>query len=536
MKQLFWTVLVLGAIIALPLALRRKDAVPLSAPRQLVVITANNEALRHETEIAFREYHKARHDGEEISIDWRTPGGTSEIVRFVQSTFAANAKHAWIKDGHQAEWDAALSSAVFAEPCPEDAAQAEAWKWFRQSDVGIDLDIMLGGGQYDHEGLRRAGLTVPAGVRERHPEWFDGEEPIMSQGGGGESWYDQSDCYYAVCFSTFGIVYNRDRLAQAGFTPEEIEHFGEHWRDLADPRLYGAVGIADPSQSGSITKCFEMMIQREMQDAICRMHPGEDIKEIRPTQDELNQAWKDAMLLLKQMGGNAAYLTFSASKVPVDAAMGQIAAGMCIDFYGRSQVEWEKSQIGREPVSYRTPLAASTVSADPVSIFRGAPDRELAEEFVDFLLSEEAQSLWGKEAGSENGPRDYTLYRLPVRRDMYEGKGLENTVFGAERPFELAKSFHYRGDWTASLFSAIRVLVKVMLIDCGPELRESWGAILKQGGWDALSPDAQSAFAALPFEHAEARQATKTLTNPEEQAAVRRGWIEFFREHYRQAR
>ncbi|MCQ2396343.1 MAG: ABC transporter substrate-binding protein [Lentisphaeria bacterium] len=536
MRHFAIAILTLGIIIALPLVLRRRDAVLLSAPRKLVVVTANNEALRHETELAFREYHKKRNGGEEVSIDWRTIGGTSEIVRFIQSAFAANARHAWEMEG-RGGWDDAVGAVVFDGKLPaEEGVARDAWKWFRESDIGIDMDVMLGGGQYDHDGLRRSGFTVPTGVRSRHKEWFEGENPIMSSGGGGEKWYDPDDCYYAVCFSTFGIVYNRDRLAQAGFSADEIEHFGEHWRDLADPRLYGAIGIADPSQSGSITKCFEMLIQREMQDVIGAMHPGEEIASVKPTQDELNEAWCSAMLLLKQLGGNAAYLTFSASKVPVDAATGQIAAGMCIDFYGRSQVEWEKSQVGRETISYRTPAAASTVSADPVSILRGARDRELAEEFVDFLLSREAQTLWGKQAGAQEGPKDYTLYRLPVRRDMYEGTALENTVFGDERPFELASSFTYRGDWTGALFSAIRVLVKTMLIECGPELRDAWGSIIARGGMDALSPEERAAFAALPFSHAEAREATRLLGTPEEQALVRRHWIEFFRENYRLAR
>lgn len=535
MRHLAIAILTLGVIVALPIMLRRGDAAPLAAPRRLVVVTANNEALRHETEAAFREYHKARHNGEEVSIDWRTIGGTSEIVRFVNSTFAANARHAWEMEGRTG-WDDALGAAVFGSKCPEDGIARDAWKWFRESDVGIDMDVMQGGGQYDHDGLKKAGLSVPAGVKSRHPEWFEGENPIISPGGGGEKWYDEDDCYYAVCFSTFGIVYNRDRLEQAGFSADEIEHFGEHWSDLADPRLYGAVGIADPSQSGSITKCFEMLIQREMQDVIGRLHPGEDIAFVKPSQSELDYAWQSAMLLLKQLGGNAAYLTFSAGKVPVDAAMGQIAAGMCIDFYGRSQVEWEKAQTGREIISYRTPTAASTVSADPVSVLRGARDRELAEEFVEFLLSPEAQMLWGKEAGSPDGPRRYTLYRLPVRRDMYEGAALENTVFGGERPFELAASFHYRGDWTGSLFTAIRVLLKTMLIECGPELREAWGKIIENGGLEAMTPEGREAFGALPFSHADAREATRRLGTPEEQAIVRRRWIEFFRENYQKSR
>lgn len=538
MRSLLWTVLILGAILALPVALRRRNGPSPSGGgpvRRLVVITANNEALRHETELAFQEYYGERHGGEKVSIDWRAPGGTSEIVRYLRSTFEANVRHAWGSRGTGQAWSEEVASAAFGAVCPQEPARAEVWRWLRESQVGVDVDVFLGGGQYDHEGLRRYGLLVPAGVRERHPEWFAGANPILSPGGGGEVWYDAHDGYYAVCFATFGIVYNRDRLAQAGFSPQEIETFGRRWSDLADPRLYRAVGLADPTQSGSMTKCFEMLIQKEMQETLRRLHPGVPMAELQPTPQELEQAWTAAMTLLKKLGGNAAYLTFSASKVPVDAANGQIAAGMCIDFYGRSQVEWERAQLGRETLVYRTPEAASTVSADPVAILRGAPHRELAEEFVDFLLSPQAQTLWGKCAGTPDGPRDYTLYRLPVRRDMYEGTALENTVFGEERPLVLAERFHYRGDWTGRLFSAIRILVKVMLIDCGPELRESWGRILEQGGWEAISPQAREAFQSLPFSYQEAAQATRTLESPQEEAKLRRGWIQFFRERYRRA-
>jgi iron(III) transport system substrate-binding protein len=532
MKRYFFTILILAAIIAVPLLLRKPAEEHSTTARQLVIITPHNEAIRYEFERAFRQYHFER-TGEEVSIDWRTIGGASEIVRYIRSTFIGNFQHDWREVHPDEPWDDRTASAVFdyrttAESNPV-AARARAD--FLASNTSIGIDIFFGGGQYDMNSLTRAGITVPAGVRERHPEWFAGDAPIMAPGGGGEVWYDPQDRYYATCFACFGIVSNRDRLASLGFDDDQIAHFGSSWHDLADPRLYHAVGVADPTQSGSIVKCFEMLIQREMQDTIAALCPNGEA----PSAEQLNIAWRKAMTLIKQIGGNAAYLTFSASKVPVDAAAGQIAAGMCIDFYGRSQAEWEAAHVGRRTLEYRTPAAGSSVSADPIALLRGAPDRALAEEFIDFVLSPTAQRLYSRYAGSDGGPAQYTLYRLPCRRDLYTPAERAVASFGDEDPFTLAANFTYRGEWTGRLFTLMRLLVKVMIIDCGPELRACWGEIIAHGGLEKLTDEQRAAFEALPFEHSAAAHVLDASNTPEKQAELLRSWIEFFRQNYRAA-
>ena len=535
-KNLLLALILLSIIIALPLLLRRSAEQLPPAKRQLVILTPHNESIRHELELAFREYHRQRNNGEEVAIDWRNIGGTTECVRYLKSSFIANFQHDWCQRNPNFVWNDQTAADIFNAKTPLDGSSdaSRARLDFLKGNVGIDIDIFMGGGQYDYASLAGAGILVPAGVQSRHPEWFSGDEPILAPGGGGEIWFDKEDRYYPSCFSSFGIILNVDRLSQAGFSDEEIAQFGAHWNDLADPRLYQAIGIADPSQSGSINKCFEMLIQREMQDEVAKTHPGEECPQ--PTPEELERAWTRALTLVKKLGGNAAYLTFGASKIPSDAATGQIAAGMCIDFYGRSQVDWELSHIGRETICYRTPHAASTVSADPLGLLRGAPDRALAEEFIDFVLTPEAQRLWARKAGTPGGPVRYTLYRQPVRRDLYTPEELADTCIGDAQPFDLARDFVYRGDWTGRLFTVMRVLIKVMIIDCGPELRAAWGDIIGQGGLDAISPEQRAAFEALPFSYAEASQVLSSISTPESQAILQRQWIEFFRTNYSRAR
>ncbi|MBR6471778.1 MAG: hypothetical protein IKS83_08270, partial [Victivallales bacterium] len=285
-KRLLLAILVLGVIIALPLVLRKPAEQLPPAKRQLVVLTPHNESIRHEIEIAFREYHRKR-TGEEVSIDWRAIGGTTECVRYLRSTFTANFQHDWCQRNPGFVWNDQVAADIFSDrtSLEGDADASRARRDFLAGNVGIDIDVFMGGGQYDYAGLAASGILVPAGVQRRHPEWFTGTEPILASGGGGEIWYDAQDRYYATCFSSFGVILNLDRLRQAGFTDDEIARFGENWRDLADPRLYQSIGIADPSQSGSINKCFEMLIQREMQDEIAKTHPGE--AHPQPTPEEL---------------------------------------------------------------------------------------------------------------------------------------------------------------------------------------------------------------------------------------------------------
>ena len=81
----------------------------------------------------------------------------------------------------------------------------------------------------------------------------------------------------------------------------------------------------------------------------------------------------------------------------------------------------------------------------------------------------------------------------------------------------------------------MRVLIKVMIIDCGPELRTAWKAILEQGGLETISPEQRAAFEALPFSYAEAAKVLSSISTPESQAVLQRQWIEFFRTNYSRA-
>lgn len=519
----------LALIILIPVLLRDRNVEDNIDADQLVIVSPHNEAIRFEFEQAFRRYYQVRH-GRDVDIDWRTPGGTSEIVRYIKSEYTAAFRHSWSTE-HGGEWTSAVRRAFLNRKLRQGDASEEEWRVrqaFLASDVGIGIDLFFGGGQYDFGRLAGEGVLVSCGVRERHPDWFNGDDPLIRQKMSGEVWYDPEDRYYGACLSSFGLCYNFDRLAELGVDGEATP-FPSGWEDLGDVLYRGHIGVADPSKSGSITKCFEMLIQQKMAATIA-VAAGN-----RPHEAALAEGWREAMLLVRKIGGNARYFTFSASKVPVDVAQGDVVAGMCIDFYGRSQAEWERKHGGREIMRYAAPLGGSSVSADPIGLLRGAPHRECAQEFIDFVLSREGQQLWNYRVGVDGGPVQYALRRLPIRHDMYSPSDRASMSDPDAWPYQLAAEFTYHPEWTGRLFGLIRVLIRVMIIDCHMELQEAWAAICAAGG-PGQCAEAMVALRMLPFTYAEAGDQSRALRDAATRVAVTREWAAFFRARYREAR
>ncbi|NLF16775.1 MAG: ABC transporter substrate-binding protein [Lentisphaerae bacterium] len=534
-RKLVLAVLPILAIIAIPLVLRRTEVEDRASSLQLVVVSPHNEAIRFEFEQAFRR-HCAEALGLDVDIDWRAPGGTTEIVRFLESSYLAAFRLLWEADGKA--WTNEVESACLNRRLRREDATDTAWaarEAFLTSQASVGIDVFFGGGQFDLGRLAEQGLLVPCGYRDRHPETLAGDTPILSQRLSGEIWYDPQDRYYGACLSSFGICSNLDSLADLGYDITQPASLPRQWRDLADPRLFGQVGAADPSKSGSINKCFEMILQQAMAAEVARRLPqGADQADPAALREAVAEGWAEALLLVRQIGGNARYFTMSASKVPVDVARGELAAGMCIDFYGTSQADWEREHVGRQTMLYVTPEGGSSLSVDPIGILRGAPHRDLAETFVDFVLSRPGQQLWNYRVGTPGGPVQYALRRLPVRRDLYTDADRAHMSEADARPFDLAGRFQYHPEWTGRYFDLIRVLIRVMVIDCHPELKEAWRAVVDAGG-PAAAPEAMALLRELPFTYAEADAAAADIRLPRSRVARTRAWAEFFRDRYRRA-
>ena len=525
--RLLLAFLPLVVLVAIPLLLRplsgRED---ISGKDRLTIITPHAEPIKYEFEHAFRKYYLEKF-GRDIAFDWRSPGGTSDIVRYINDRFEAAFRQYWESNPDNGNWSKTIADAFSnhrLDNPPQDAPveAVKARKMFLSSNVGIGIDIFFGGGAYDHAKHADKGYAVDAGIRKLHPEWFS--DGIIPREFSGETLYDKDGRYYGVCLASFGICYNVDRIKSMRDSSPPIA-----WHDLGEPRFFQQIAVADPTKSGSINKCFEMIIQETMAEAVGK--------------DGLNNGkisgWAEGLNLIKRIAANSRYVTDSAGKVPQDIANGDTAAGMCIDFYGRSEAEWTELQSGVERVVYISPRNGTSVSPDPIQLMRGSPNPQAARAFIEFVLSGAGQKLWDFRLNTPGGPLKYALRRTPIRKDMFVPEYQRFMSDSRYDPYRDSEGFQYHADWTGPYFNLIRTMIKCIALDPQPELQNAWDKIIKAGGPGAV-PQATAKFNELPFSYAEAAKNTALLYPGKDWTMIdvirlRREWTEQSRQNYLQA-
>ncbi|HYE16816.1 MAG TPA: ABC transporter substrate-binding protein [Tepidisphaeraceae bacterium] len=421
----------LAILIALPFALRpaREESTWRDGDPVLVVVTPHNEAIRYEFGQAFSRWHHEKY-GKPVKIDWRVPGGTTEIMRYLASEYGA-AVRAWWIGPQKNPWPAGGAELLIGRP-PADPAAKDLYDAFRATDdpnaFSTRIDLLFGGGEFDHSTAFRQGLTVPPWKPGAEPSGLftepqlaatqrvaDGTAhqsvPDTSQSAiptpqseilipaqlSGETW--RTPTLFGNVLSTFGLCYNTDRLDDLRRSRNRPDlRAPARWDDLADPAYFAQIGACDPSKSGSVAKAFEMIIHQKMRDTVVaagfddatitkyekliadhQSAQGPKYKrgDLPPTvppeyQSAVERGWLAGVRLVQLIGANARYFTDSAQKVPIDVSAGDAAVGMCIDFYGRYQAQSSAPADGRPRMVFVTPAGGSSVSCDPISLLRGA--------------------------------------------------------------------------------------------------------------------------------------------------------------------
>lgn len=571
-------VLAAALVISLPFIFRQPAEVREWKPGDpvLVIVSSHNEAIRYEFAHAFSSWHQTRH-GQPVKIDWRAIGGTTEIGRYLTAEFVNSFRAWWI--GQDRPWPQGAAEVLLdrrfdTKNPPADPDRAANWETLRDihttfraiddpRQFGSRIDLFFGGGEYDHSRAHGQGLTVPPWPEGGEPAGLfkaeDGTDLIPAKISG-ELW--RTAALFGNAVSTFGICYNIDRLADLGVVDPPSS-----WDDLAEPVFARQLGMADPTKSGSVAKAFELMLHYKCRQAVdaagftseqidtfeaaiakAKLPAGELPEGVSPAyQQAIENGFFDGLKMIQRIGANARYFTDSASKVPIDVSMGNAAVGIAIDFYGRFQAQVARTPDGVERMKYITPFGGSGVSCDPISLLRGAPHRELAARFIEFVLSEEAQRLWTYRAGTPGGPEKFSLRRVPIRREFYpsdnpaiQARHEEHQRYAADdladpaiNPYALASQFVYYRRWTGGHFAILRDLIRTMCMDSSAELKAAWTAIIANGGPDA-QPEAMRLLHRLP-EQPEPFNWKNSLAVPGDRLDYMRQWTLFFRQSYREA-
>jgi iron(III) transport system substrate-binding protein len=456
-------------VLAIPFVARSTRPRPTTGPgvETLVILTPHNEAIRYEMERAFRA-HMVR-QGRAVEIDWRWPGGTAEITRYLTSEYDASFQLYWTNTLHR-PWSTAVAASFSRAAKDADAEAAEARRAFMASDVGCGADLLFGGGSSEFEKHAKAGRLVDAGLVARHPELFGAGG--IPQTFGGETYWDRDGRWVGACLASFGICFNRDVLQRLGIAEPPTS-----WSALAAPVYQGQLALADPTKSGSVGTSFEMIIQNQMNEVWRRARAEGQPEGAALDHLATREGWAAAMRLIRRIGANARYFTDSAPKIPLDVSMGEAAAGMCIDFYGRFQAEAAANAGRPASVGFASARGETAINADPIALLRGARHRALAVEFMEFVLSEEGQKIWSFRRGTSGGPQRYALRRLPILPRLYDHAFDGDRADPDENPYEEARTFVYRPAWTGQLFTAIALVVRVMCVDPDSELQAAYHAL-----------------------------------------------------------
>ena len=430
-------------------------------------------------------------------MDWRTPGGTSEIARYIAAQYLGSFRNYWTQTLHR-DWTQPCAS--FDDPKAASPITLAARNVFLNSNASCGIDLFFGGGSFDYIQMANSGRLVDSGIISSHPDLFPLPDQYSSFGVrsssfppippflGGEPLWDPKGRWIGACLGAFGICYNTDSLARLGIWQPPVQ-----WSDLGSPRYANELALADPTQSGSVAKAFEMILQQQIAEAGGNLPDG----------------WLRGMQLIQRISANARYFTDSAPEIPYSVKAGDAAAGMCIDFYGRFESETVRRPDGSSRLVYITPKGGSSTGADSIGLFRGAPHPQLAREFIDFVLSQKGQKLWCFRTGTPGGPEKYTLRRLPIRPDLYAPQWKNYEADPDVDPYSPGTIFVYHPEWTGSLFAVISFDIRAAYIDPHDELKKAWQALIEA----KFPPKAMAVFSDM-----------SAISYAQSSGAIREGW------------
>lgn len=293
----------------------------------------------------------------------------------------------------------------------------------RSKAQGIGVDVFFGGGGETFSELDADKLLVPITAKTDVP-------PILNQ----VPLKSKDNTWVGAALSGFGILYNKQIAARDHLPVPQT------WADLGNPKLQDRIELADPRKSGSAHVVYEIILQ--------------------------TNGWDKGWKILTAMAGNARRWMSSSSEPLQDVQNGEAVFCTAIDFYATNAI----SKAGPDKLAYIQPKGQNLITPDPIGVLQGAPNAKLAQEFVGFVLSPEAQKLWNTKQGAPGGPTNSTLSRLPASPAAYGGKD----AFSTANPYKEKVTVTYDSEKASMRRTALDDLIGAVLVDDVDAVQDKW--------------------------------------------------------------
>ncbi|MCE4600513.1 MAG: ABC transporter substrate-binding protein [Desulfurococcales archaeon] len=325
-------------------------------------------------------------------------------------------------------------------------AGPELWETYikRSIEKGHPIDVAWGGGPTLFNYIDSKGYLEPLDVNA-HPEYqaiLYEMTKIPQEIAGVPTYLEGSDGlihWVGAAISSFGITVNHAVLNQYNLpVPEK-------WDDLTKPEFAKElpstplVGVADPTMSTSNTRMYEIILQ--------------------------GYGWDEGWRILTLMAANSKIFD-SSSGVRDAVILGDIAAGITIDFYGYTAMHQNPD------CEYVLPKGLTIVNADPIAIIKGTKHPVQAAAFVAWVLSEYGgQQVW----------LDPDINRLPINPKVFD------TELGQERQ-DLHQAYNIATSSPGIEFNEtiaglterpMQFYFKATLVNAHDDLQSVWAEIAK---------------------------------------------------------
>ncbi|MHA2057614.1 MAG: ABC transporter substrate-binding protein [Candidatus Thorarchaeota archaeon] len=303
-------------------------------------------------------------------------------------------------------------------------------------------DVIWGGGPTVFDNLMGDGylepldsaLMVAAGARV--PDTYGGVDLKRNN--------TVDNMWISAATSGFGFTVN-DYFTDLYDLPNST--LAANWTDLASYKLaeylpiLPAVAVADAGASSSIRRAYEIITQ--------------------------GYGWDTGWSVIARMVGNGGFYSGS-SAVKEAAEQGAVGYGLTIDFYG-----FQSTNVNPN-VKYVSPGDYTIVNGDPIAIAATSTQKDLAEVFVDYILSAEGQAHW----------LNPEALRIPVIVDAFDEPGVDpfwagflEDVYYDTAASVVASGFDFNDTLSALTSYSYREYFEAVFTDAQTKLVQCWKAI-----------------------------------------------------------